>query len=401
MRRRDFIKSTAALAAATVVGGRRAEADDKPEQAGIRQYRPLGSTGLTMSDISFGAGQLEGASLVLRAVDRGITYFDTAPDYGNSEKHLGEALQRLKKRDSVIIASKFCRPLPYQAGVSHRQLGTTEAEYIESVEGSLTRLGTDYLDICFVHAIGELEDTDRERKRLLDPEMLGAVEKLKKAGKIRFLAVSSHGPHGMEGLLTDAVESGHFDVIMPAFNFMSFPELPKVLAKAKAKGVGVVAMKTLAGAKKMDLDPGDESFEQAAFKWVLKHPEVAGLIVTIKNTGHLRDYVQASGQKFAARDQQVLDRYAARFGTDYCRTGCGVCEPSCPYGVRIASVLRYQMYFADYGAEKRAMEKYAALDGDASRCATCSDQPCANACPHGLAVGHKLGRAHLDLSFRA
>jgi len=354
---------------------------------------------MRISDISFGAGRLPAASLVLRAVDRGINYFDTAPDYGQSEHHLGEALARLKNRDKVYIASKYCDPVPFQKGVSHLQLGSTKQKYKDAVEGSLRRMGTDYLDVVFVHSIGELSDFEAERARLLDENMLAATDELKREGKVRFLAVSSHGPYNMERLMSEAVRSGHFDLIMPAFNFAKFPRVPEVIKEAQARGVGVVAMKTLAGARDMHLDPKEGVFEHAAFKWVLKHPEVGGLVVTMKRVGDLDLYLQASGKELTASDERLLDRYLAEFGRDYCRTGCSDCETGCPAGVPIASILRYQMYFEHYGDEKRAMEAYADLGLRAHDCLGCVAESCVGGCPHELPVASKMRIAHRQLSF--
>jgi hypothetical protein len=337
------------------------------------------------------------ASLVLRAIDQGVNYFDTAPDYGQSERVIGEALAKLGQRDRVYIASKFCRPVGYEEGVSHLQPGSSKADYKSAVEGSLQRLGTDYLDAVFVHAIGGVNDYQRERQRLLDEAMLVAFDELKKEGKVRYLAVSSHGPYHMERLLTDAVESGRFDYVMPAFNFLKFPKVPDVLRLAAARGVGVVAMKTLAGARDAGVAAPDVPFEQAAFKWVLKHPEVAGLVVTMKRVSDLDLFLPASGQAFTALDQLALDRYAALYGADYCRTGCSACEPACPLDVPIASILRFEMYFRDYADQKRAMQEYAGLERRADACAGCRAEPCTAACPYGLPVAAKLLAAHRDL----
>lgn len=404
MHRRRFMKNSLAATAALALAPAAALAESAPpaaEKARVGKYNPLGKTGMKISDISFGAGKLPSASMMLRAIDRGINYFDTAPDYGNSEALMGEALQKFKQRDKIHIASKYCNPIAYTEGKSHLQVGTTQEEYIAAVEGSLKRLGTDYLDVVFVHAIGEKPDLDAEKKRLLDDNMLAATETLKKAGKIRHLAVSSHGAHNMEALLTEAVNSGHYDLIMPAFNFMKFPGLTGLLTQAQAKGVGVIAMKTLAGARESgaQLDPG--VFEQAAFKWVLKHPQVAGLVITIKSVNDLDNYLPASGQGFSAADQRALDLYASLHGQEYCRTGCGDCESSCAAGVPIASILRYQMYFENYGDEKRAMQEYAALPVNGAACATCTDAACAGSCPYGLAVPAKLAAAHRTLTLSA
>jgi predicted aldo/keto reductase-like oxidoreductase len=396
MKRREFIKSSAVLPAAVMATAAPLEA--RPEKARVASYRQLGRTGIRMSDISCGTGRLPSASLFLRAVDRGINYFDTAPDYGRSEELIGEALSRLKQRDKIYIASKFCEPVGYEAGVSHLQPGRSKADYKTAVEGSLKRLRTDYLDVVFVHAIGELKDFERERSRLLDEEMLAATDELKRDGKVRYLAVSSHGPYNMERLVNEAVQSGHFDLVMLAFNFMKFPKVPDVLKEAKARGVGVVAMKTLAGARDMDLDPRGAVFEHAAFKWVLEHQEVAGLVVTMKRVRDIDLYLQASGQAMTSADRRTLDRYAALHGGDYCRTGCSDCETACPADVPVASILRYQMYFEQYGEEKRAMQSYAGLARNASACLSCASTPCMGACPNGLPVSRKLQAAHGSLT---
>ncbi|MGD0886402.1 MAG: aldo/keto reductase, partial [Thermodesulfovibrionales bacterium] len=218
MKRREFLKIAAVTAATVTVPPLHAEAvSDTPT---VKSYREIGKTGLKMSDISFGAGKLSASSMVLRAVDSGINYFDTAPDYGQSEKTIGEAMGKIQ-RDKVIMTSKFCNPQPYPG---HLPLGSKKKDYLAAVEGSLSRMKTDYLDFCFVHAIGEMnKDLEAEKARLLSEEMFEAAAELKKAGKIRFLGTSSHGPTNMEELLMTAVKSGRFDVIQPSFNFMKFP----------------------------------------------------------------------------------------------------------------------------------------------------------------------------------
>ncbi|MBF0613038.1 MAG: aldo/keto reductase, partial [Magnetococcales bacterium] len=278
MDRRNFIKGSLAMAAGLGVSGQLPQVARaaEGEKATVQGYRLLGKTGIKMSDVSFGAGKLPSAAMVHRAIDRGINYFDTAPDYGPSEDFLGEAMKGYPNRDKVHIASKFCQPIPFQAGKSHLQVGSSKEDYIAAVDNSLKRMNLDYLDVVFVHAIGELTDYDKEKARLLDENMLSAFQSLKQAGKAKYLAISSHGPHNMEKLMADAVECGHYDLMMVAFNFMKFPKLPEVMKAAHQKGMGVIAMKTQAGAKESGLVADGAVFEQAALKWVLKHPEVSG-----------------------------------------------------------------------------------------------------------------------------
>ncbi|MEO5364284.1 MAG: aldo/keto reductase [Magnetococcus sp. DMHC-8] len=402
MRRRQFLQSSMVMAAGAALPGLAGARESAPgsnqpaEKPQVKSYRKLGKTGISMGDISFGAGKLPSAAMILRAIDQGMNYFDTAPDYGNSETLIGEALTRFKQRDKIHIASKYCQPAPYPG---HLSAGSAKADYIAAVEGTLQRLHTDYLDVVFVHAIGEKGSLEEERRRLLDDNMLAATEELKKAGKVRHLAVSSHGPNNLEPLLTAAVTSGHYDLVMTAFNFMKFPKLPDLIQTAAARGVGVIAMKTLAGAKESNAEVGGAVFEHAAFRWVLKHSQVAGLVVTIKTVDDLNLYLQASGTLFTAADQRALDQYAALHGQSYCRTGCGDCMTACPQGVDIANILRYQMYFEDYGDEKRAMQSYAALPRSAAPCLDCPAPTCTQACEHGLPVAGKLQAAHRTLTF--
>jgi predicted aldo/keto reductase-like oxidoreductase len=398
MKRRDFLKASV-IATAAVAGSPLSSdaSESKKDKAKVKTYNELGKTGLKISDISYGTGRLPSSSMILRAVDRGINYFDTAPDYGPSEKYIGQALKKIQ-RDKIIIASKFCTPYSYP---SHLPLGSKKNDYIKAVEGSLSRLKTDYLDIGFVHAIGEQsENKEKEMKRLLAEEMLSAFTELKQAGKVRFLGVSSHGPNNMEELLMAAIKSGHYDMVMPSFNFMKFPKLAGVLKEASNRKVGVIAMKTLAGAKDSDFDSKGAPFAPAAFKWVLNHPGVNGLVITIKTVSDLDLYLTASGEKFTSQDQRTLDRYAHQFGKEYCRTGCNECEPSCPEGVAIATTLRYQMYFHDYGMEKMAMKSYAKLEPKAEQCTSCITQKCTGSCPYGLPVSALLRNAHDSLSFK-
>jgi hypothetical protein len=119
----------------------------------------------------------------------------------------------------------------------------------------------------------------------------------------------------------------------------------------------------------------------------------------MKTVADLELYLKASGQEFTAADRRTLYRYARLYGSEYCRTGCGQCQGSCAAGVEIASIMRYRMYFRDYGMEKRAMESYALLKNKAAACSVCSDPACVGSCPYGLPVKDMLCDAHESMSF--
>lgn len=349
----------------------------------VRSYRALGRTGIMMSDISFGGAGIDNPDVVTRAVERGVTYFDTSPDYSRtgSEQVIGKALK--PHRDKVHIASKFC------TAAGHLPKDTPVAEIITAVEGSLQRLQTDYLDVCIIHECNALD-------RLMAPNFHEAFDRLKQQGKVRFLGVSSHTPN-LEEVMRHAVDSGRFDMLLVAYNFNNWPDLGEIFHAAKQRGVGVVAMKTLKGAKATVLKdfPDPQGFSQAAFKWVLSNPDISGLVVSIRDVQQIDEYLYASGQHLTDDDVALLQRYDELIARDYCRPGCGECLERCPHGVPVDDVFRYAMYFADYGRHADAREKYAQLSAEhnAARCLNCP-APCQPACPFELPIRDKLTQYH-------
>ena len=356
--------------------------DPSWETAHVRDYRTLGRTGMQVSDISFGCAGLDDADVVRRAIDRGINYFDTSPDYSRaySEKTLGDGI-RDTPREKLFVVSKFCTPS------GHLSDDTPVREVMAAVEASLKRIGTDYLDLAHIHACNSIE-------RLMNPNIHEAFDRLKEQGKLRFLGVSSHTPR-LERVMRHAVDSGRFDVIMVAYNFRNWPELPTIFRDAKRKGVGVVAMKTLKGARHTVLSDFSsterETFSQAAFKWVLSNPDVSGLVVTIGSYAQIDEYLHASGQPFRQTDLALLEKYDRLIEGDYCPPGCGDCLSSCPADVPVDDVLRFAMYYENYGQERFGMEEYAKLDPahNASQCVGCR-APCEAACPHDVPIQAKL-----------
>jgi predicted aldo/keto reductase-like oxidoreductase len=404
--RRAFLRQGALASVGMGVWPLTGAAQPLPQaSAGVRRYVPLGQTGVKMSDISFGSSRLDAGQedLVQYALDRGITYFDTADSYtgGDAETTLGNVLRG--KRDKVAIASKV------QASANARK-----ESLMAALEGSLRRLRTDYLDVYFNHAVNDV-------RRLQNPEWHEFTARAKQQGKIRATGMSGHAGHLIE-CLDYAIEAGSVDVILVAYNFgqdpafyarltrvFDFiarqPDLPRVLRHAKAKGIGVIAMKTLMGARLNDMRPfeqGGATFAQAAFRWVLSNPDVDGLIISMTSRDRIAEYVGASGWRSAAHgDLPLLQHYARMHGTSYCRHACSDCEGACPYGVPIADVLRTRMYAQDYGDLKLARSEYALLGAAASACLTCTQQPCAGACSHGLPIHTLLAPTHRMLAQRA
>ncbi len=361
--------------------------------ARVKAYGRLGRTEWPVSDTVLGAGRLRGDDawkIVKTAFERGVNYVDTAPDYSTagSELAVGRALLEIP-RDQIFLATKFCTT------IGHLPEGTSVARYKEVVNDSLARLGTDYVDLVHVHSCDETG-------RLMDPNVHEAFDRLKEEGKVRFLGVSTHTPRLVD-VATRAIESGRFDVMMLAYHHGIWPTLPAIIDRAHdEQDMGIVAMKTLKGAKHKNLEDFHDanSYAQAALRWVHENPKVSCAVISFFEQQHIDEYLAASGGRLASKDREVLRRYDNAIVGSYCAPHCGACLSSCPEGVPIHDVLRHRMYFEDYHAERDAMELYAKLPVNASACIGCS-APCLGSCPLGIAIPERTQGAHALLTLGA
>jgi hypothetical protein len=358
----------------------------------VRSYRQLGRTGWKVSDIVLGTGGIhgeQGEQVARLALERGVNYFDTAPDYSGSgsEQAMGRALKSVP-RDQIFITTKFCTPeghLPPDASV---------ADYMGVIEASLKRLDTDHVDLGMIHSCDEID-------RLMSPNVHEAFDRLKQQGKVRFLGFSSHTPNLVQ-VANQAIDSGRFDVMMLAYHHGIWPQMPEIIHRARTeRDMGVVAMKTLKGAKHRGLaefrDKAD-AYSQAAFKWVLSNPDVSCAVISFTQPQHVDEYLFASGQELTPKDVAILEEYDRQILGSYCAPHCGKCLDRCPETLPIHDVLRQRMYFEDYGREKEAMRLYAALEKNAAVCTSCS-APCLGSCPIGVSIQERMAGAHTLLTF--
>lgn len=196
------------------------------------QYRALGRTGVQLSMLGFGGmvvagvSQAEADAAVARAVDRGINYFDVAPSYGDAEERLGPALAPY--RDRVFLACK----------TTQRTRDGTRAE----LEQSLRRLRTDHFDLYQLHAMTTEEDVEH----VMGPGgALEAFTAARELGLVRFLGFSAHS----DTVAMKLLDAFGFDSILFPVNWVNYFEAdfgPAVMEKARAYGVGRLALKAMA-----------------------------------------------------------------------------------------------------------------------------------------------------------
>lgn len=353
----------------------------------VQSYGRLGRTEWPVSDTVVGTGPLrgeKGADIVRTALERGVNYIDTSPDYSaaGSEQLVGQAIADFP-RESFFLATKWCTP------TGHLPAGAPVEQYKQVIYESLERLGTDYVDLVHVHACDDVD-------RLLDPNVHEAFAQLEAEGKVRFLGFSTHTPNLVD-VANAAIESGQFDVMMLAYHHGIWPEIADIVSRARSEqDMGVVAMKTLKGAKHHGLvgfQEESDTYAQAALKWVHSDPNVSCAVISFFEMQHVDEYLAASGQRVEANDIAVLEKYDRLVSGRYCSPHCGACLSSCPEELAINDVLRHRMYFEDYRSERQAVELYAKLERNASVCASCS-APCTGACPFGIPIQDEMVGAH-------
>jgi len=232
MRRRDFLKATALAAPMLTLFPADLSSVERRKKPGKMEKRSLGRTGEMLSIIGFGgivvkdATPQKAAEDVKLAIDAGINYFDVAPSYGDAEIKLGPALEPYRK--DVFLACKTGK--------------RTKAEARAELEQSLKNLRTDHFDLYQHHAVTNLADVDI----ILGPG--GAMEtfiEARKEGKIRFIGFSAHSVEAAMALM----DRFDFDTILFPFNYATWHSGnfgPQVLARAKEKNMGILALKAMA-----------------------------------------------------------------------------------------------------------------------------------------------------------
>ncbi len=349
-------------------------------------FRNLGKTGLKPTSVGFGCMITSDQSVIEKAVDLGINYFDTARGYGNgnNERLVGSALKT--KRKNLIVATK--------------SMARTKEEALQHIDTSLKELGMDYVDIWHLH----MKDTPGA----ITDDLLEAQQIAKKAGKVRFLGVSTHQ---LPNILPAVIQKApHFDVVLAQYNFtMDAASLDAAMESAAKAGIGVIAMKVMAGGPRMGAGRGGgfgggpqgsaqgtiqkrEGAMLAALKWALKNKNVHVAIPSITDMEQLDENIKACSEPFSDSDQKILTAHLQDIRPLYCSM-CYECDGKCPKGVPVADVLRYLAYAEGYGEFQLGRENFLALPAEVKnvRCAACSE--CVIQCPNGVRVAQRLQKA--------
>jgi predicted aldo/keto reductase-like oxidoreductase len=346
-----------------------------PAAPGKLVYRTLGKTGLKVTSVGFGCMITSDASVIERAADAGINYFDTARVYqsGNNERMVGAALKA--KRKQIVLSTKTP--------------ANGKADALATLDTSLKELGTDYVDIWYLHG--------KQSASQLTDDLLEAQQIAKKAGKIRFAGVSLHSGHSE--VIPAAIQSGKIDVLLISYNFTTGNRIDDLIAKAKAAGLGIVAMKVMAGGFRRVKEGTPEATilnrpgaMSAALRWVLKNPDISTTIPSMTDMDQFEDNFKCMSAKFSAEDEKTLTAHLERISPMYCRM-CNQCLGTCRQGLPVSDLLRFVTYADGYGQFALGRERYRELPDRviSARCGDCSS--CTVQCPNGVHVAERIARA--------
>lgn len=359
--RRDFLKSTATgLGGFAYLSASLTRPPDAPDK--FEGTRMLGRTGMRLPIVSMGVMNTDNPQLVRAALDAGYVFLDTAQGYqrGTNEAMLGEILKD-RPRNSFVIATKAS--LPKDQATGGYGPDATEEAYTKKIDTSLKSLRLDYVDVYHHHGTWTREATIHE-------PILSALQKAKKAGKIRAIGVSTH--RNEPAVIDAAVDSKVYDVVLTAYNFRQqhAADVQKAIAGAAGAGLGVVAMKSMGGNVRGAYASGQID-ARACIKWVLQDPNVHTVICGFTTFDQMTlDMSILKDLTLTATEREQLRRASMEAGL-YCQ-GCGECVGRCAQGLPIPDLMRAHMYLYGYRNLVAAQDLVLSLALPRDACGDCS-----------------------------
>jgi uncharacterized protein len=378
--RRGFLRTGIAGAAGVVaLSPALVSAASSPEQDKNIIYRTLGKTGLKVPVISFGVMRADNPNLCKAAYENGIRFFDTAHVYqnGNNETMLGNLLKDYP-RDSFLLATKIVPDGVDNEGKPSDQ--TTAEAFIEKFNLSLSRLKMDYVDILYVHDI-------RHTELLECKPILKALKSLRNEGKTRFVGFSTH--RNEPAMINAAADSGNWDVILTSYNFKQtyINEINSAIKKASDAGIGIVAMKTMAGGGFLDKEKTKPINSSAALKWVLSNPDVDTAIPGMTEFDQLDLNIKLLADITITEDEKK-DLILASAETGLYCTGCTKCIPVCKKNLPVPDLMRAYMYAYGYSNPGMAYSLLGELGTNENPCMDCNS--CQVKCTKNFNVREKI-----------
>ena len=318
------------------------------------QQVTLGRTGITVNKNGFGALPIQRVStdyagmLLRKAFEAGITYFDTARSYSDSEEKMGLALSSV--RDKIYIATKTP--------------STTVEGFWKDLETSLRLLKTDYIDVYQFHNPAFCPKPGD------GTGLYEAMEEAKKQGKIRFIGITNH----RLGVAEEAAASGLYDTLQFPFCYLATDRDIALVNLCKEKGVGFISMKGLSG--------GLITNSAAAYAWQAQFDNALP-IWGVQKESELDEFISYIDNPPTMDDpeiQAVIEKDQKELIGNFCRA-CGYCMP-CPVGITINQCARMSQLIRRSPSANWLTPESQAMMMKIEDCLHCGQ--CKSKCPYGL-----------------
>lgn len=329
------------------------------------QTTRLGRTNLIVSRTGFGALPLqrvemnEAVRILRRAYDAGVTFFDTARAYTDSEAKIGRALGDV--RESIVIASKSTQ--------------TSKSGVLADLETSLRELGTDYVDLMQLHNPTELPNPD-------DPESsYAALLEAQEKGMTRFIGITNH----VRERARAAIDSGLYDTLQYPMCHISAPEDIAIIERCKAADISMIGMKSLCGGLITKLPP--------AFAFLRQYENLVP-IWGIQRMTELDELLSLDTCPPPLDEEMwaVIEEDRRELAGDFCRA-CGYCLP-CPQGIPIPMAARMGLLLRRMPYRGFMTEHWHEQMHRIENCTECGE--CRSRCPYGLDCPAMLKKALVD-----
>lgn len=367
-------------------------------------YRPLGATGLRVSQLGFGAMRLpmigEGENarvnrdlaipMIHRAFEAGVNYIDSAVMYcrHDSQAVVGEALESWRGQ-RIVVSTK------------NHDVGEDEAAWWKNLENSLRLLRVQAIDIYHHHGV--------DRGKFFDhvmPRVSKWMHKARDQGLVKHVACSFHDDNQC---LREIIDTGYPEVITLQYNMLD-RKLEDGIAHAHARGLGVVVMGPVAGGRLgvdsevlAGLVKGVSRVPELALRFVLANPHVSLALSGMSTMQHVEENIATAADAgvLCGEDVTAIREHLARLekmADLYC-TGCSYCKP-CPNQVDPAAAFSIYNLGRVYGLWDIAKRRYAELDKrqhGAAQCVDCGQ--CLPKCPQNINIPEQLREAQRALAY--
>lgn len=313
----------------------------------------LGSTGITTAQNAFGVLPLqrtpvpEAIKILQKAYEGGITFYDTARAYSDSEEKIGLALSDVRK--NIFIATKT--------------MAQNTEDMKKQLDMSLKNLKTDYIDIYQFHCASHCISPDDKSG------MYELMEDFKRQGLIRHIGITAH----KIGVAEECTESGLYETLQFPFSYLSSERELRLAEKCKAKNMGFIAMKALGG--------GIITDSRVAYAFIGQYDNVLP-IWGIQREKELDEWLSYMDEPpiMTEEIQKVIDADREELSGSFCR-GCGYCMP-CPVGIQINNCARMSLMLRRAPSENWLSETWRNNMKQIENCLNCGQ--CKSKCPYEL-----------------